>query len=231
MDTRQEILNNIREYTSDQLAEAIRNGQITLYELSKTGYLTPMMRKRIEQNLAINVSVTQTADVEMQAMHSNIDKSPSEHEVPMIVSDEPEETGHISHHEHDSLYKSVETMHEKSQTNTEYLSNKGMFLRPFSFKGRIRRLEFGLSYLIYWGWYVLSEILMTDPDPSWAALLFVLLPLLPLFWFLFAQGCKRCHDLGHSGWLQLIPFYVLWMIFLKGDVETNKYGDNPKTIK
>ena len=51
---------------------------------------------------------------------------------------------------------------------------------------------------------------------------------IPLFWFLIAQGAKRCHDVNHSGWMQLIPFYGLWMLFQDGDNVTNSYGKNPK---
>jgi len=52
---------------------------------------------------------------------------------------------------------------------------------------------------------------------------------IPMLWFLWAQGAKRCHDIGHSGWYQIIPFYMLWMIFAKGEEGIqNKYGVNPK---
>lgn len=51
---------------------------------------------------------------------------------------------------------------------------------------------------------------------------------IPLYWFFWAQGSKRCHDRNNSGWYQLIPFYGLWMIFASGDEDENDYGESPK---
>ena len=53
---------------------------------------------------------------------------------------------------------------------------------------------------------------------------------IPLIWFLIAQGAKRCHDRGNSGWFQLIPFYGLWMLFADSITGENEYGPNPKGI-
>ena len=52
-----------------------------------------------------------------------------------------------------------------------------------------------------------------------------------LFWFLLAQGAKRCHDRGNSGWFQIIPYYLFWMLFAKGEAANNKYSNSPKTNK
>lgn len=50
---------------------------------------------------------------------------------------------------------------------------------------------------------------------------------LGLTWWFLGSGAKRCHDLGRSGFYQLIPFYGLVMLSLEGDVGDNEYGPNP----
>ena len=47
---------------------------------------------------------------------------------------------------------------------------------------------------------------------------------LALTWRFLGYGAKRCHDLGHSGFYQLIPLYPLIMLFQEGDVGANEYG-------
>lgn len=99
-----------------------------------------------------------------------------------------------------------------------------MFKAPFSFNGRIRRTEFGISYIIYFASFLTISFL------SDAVGEFFVLLIIPIIWFLFAQGAKRCHDRGNSGWFQLIPFYNLWMLFADSDIGENEYGLNPKGI-
>lgn len=106
-----------------------------------------------------------------------------------------------------------------------------MFKHPFSFEGRIRRTEYGLTLLIHWlitmglnalfGKMSLYD-LMTLKGVLWLSIV------LPIAWFWFAQGAKRCHDRENSGWFQLIPFYGLWMLFAEGDPGPNAYGEDPK---
>ncbi|WP_299181015.1 DUF805 domain-containing protein [uncultured Aquimarina sp.] len=102
-----------------------------------------------------------------------------------------------------------------------------MFKNPFSFSGRIRRLEYGLSYLIFIASFFLIGVI-TEIIPEAESL--IVLIILPSYWFLIAQGSKRCHDLGNSGFFQLIPFYGLFMLFEEGNYGVNKYGYNPKEI-
>lgn len=97
-----------------------------------------------------------------------------------------------------------------------------MFQNPFSFEGRIRRTEFGITFILY----CIASVLLNVFVESAPFIVFVVA--IPLIWFCLAQGAKRCHDLGNSGWYQLIPFYVLWLIFANSVPGTNEYGPNPK---
>lgn len=105
-----------------------------------------------------------------------------------------------------------------------------MFQKPFSFEGRIRRTEYGISFIIYCVVYgIVSAILQASRGEGGVAII-ILIIFIPLFWFFFAQGAKRCHDIGNSGWFQLIPLYPLWMLFQEGSKGANEYGQDPKGI-
>lgn len=102
-----------------------------------------------------------------------------------------------------------------------------MFKNPFSFKGRIRRTEYGISAIIYYAILYTPQFSGISEEDYAIPYLIIIIPLL---WFFIAQGAKRCHDRGNSGWYQLIPFYSLWMLFADSDDGSNEYGDNPKGI-
>jgi uncharacterized membrane protein YhaH (DUF805 family) len=117
--------------------------------------------------------------------------------------------------------------------------SKPMFRHPFSFTGRIRRTEYGLSVIIVyvyafiigtiWGVIIAATATTySDSDPDGFEMLLMYVFLIPAYWLLWAQGAKRCHDRNHSGWYQLIPFYVIWMLFVEGDRGENNYGEPAK---
>ena len=104
-----------------------------------------------------------------------------------------------------------------------------MFKDPFSFKGRICRSEFGISYIIFMFVYYLLLMLMAFSGDLGGVLFFLFI--VPAVWFMWAQAAKRCHDLGNSGWYQLIPFYGFWLLFADGQRHENEYGEDPKATK
>lgn len=238
MATKSDILNNLREYTADQIAEAIKSGVVTMYELSKSGNLTPLMRRRIEERLAAKSTetfqsapeVTQTTEVDNS---NSLGKSSSDNiEIPKamdtIIASEneiPEATVVAD----DSNHAFEPT--EQGQPSTSDISEKSqkeMFKHPFSFKGRIRRTEYGISFIIFSIWDTVLNVMLEPQDPPMGAFIFGLVSFIPMIWFWIAQNTKRCHDRGNSGWYQLIPFYAFVLLFGDGEHGSNKYGDNPK---
>jgi uncharacterized membrane protein YhaH (DUF805 family) len=111
----------------------------------------------------------------------------------------------------------------------------------FSFKGRIGRLEYFISFIIYWlycvaigffigfwfGFYEGYNGIYTGEGASVTTNILLFVLLIPNFWFLLAQGAKRCHDIGKGGLFQIIPLYILWMLIEAGEEGTNEYGKNP----
>jgi uncharacterized membrane protein YhaH (DUF805 family) len=101
-----------------------------------------------------------------------------------------------------------------------------MFKAPFSFNGRIRRTEYGISLIIYFVIHTLISVSVdTRVDVQPIILLYI-----PLLWFIWAQGAKRCHDISRTGWWQIITPYVFWLLLQDGYEWFNQYGDNPKPI-
>lgn len=102
---------------------------------------------------------------------------------------------------------------------------------PFSFDGRIRRTEYGISFILAIVLRYLVVLIVKSIDLGGGSSLIALVVLIPVFWFQWAQGAKRAHDMDCSGWYQLIPFYFLALIFVDGKRGVNGYGSNPKGLK
>ena len=95
-------------------------------------------------------------------------------------------------------------------------------MKLFSFEGRRRRRDYWLiGFAVTLGSIIVETISYDYPFIS-------LITYILIFWVAFANGAQRCHDLGHSGWWQLIPFYNLWMAFQNSEPGDNEYGPNPK---
>lgn len=102
---------------------------------------------------------------------------------------------------------------------------KTCFARYATFEGRARRPE-------YW-WFVLFQFLVFLPLSFLSDLLY-LLAVLGLFVPAIAVGARRLHDIGKSGWLQLIWIVPLvgWILMIywhvqPGDAQANRFGPPP----
>jgi len=121
--------------------------------------------------------------------------------------------------------KEAKDKREREQAEKDRVSNiKKMFQNPFSFKGRIRRTEFGLTCIIFLIGY---NIITSDVKLGGYTKIFDF-AIIPLLWFLFAQGAKREHDLNSSGWWQIIPLRYFWLIFTKGHLGPNRFDKKTK---
>jgi uncharacterized membrane protein YhaH (DUF805 family) len=95
-----------------------------------------------------------------------------------------------------------------------------MHRNVFSFDGRISGAEYALSIFIALAIYFTVSYFY---GPGYWPM--------AIFWFVFAQGAKREHDLDNSGWWQLIPFRFIWLTFLKGQSGMNRFGNEPKKFE
>lgn len=132
----------------------------------------------------------------------------------------------LDKHNHVEINNEAENNNHLPQEETA--AKQRLFANPFSFSGRIRRLEFGLSSLVYF--FCLILINASVAESSIWGLLYI-----PLLWFWWAQLCKRFHDRDKSGMhiiTLFIPFYnfvvLLMQLFADGDPYENDYGPDPK---
>jgi proton-dependent oligopeptide transporter, POT family len=100
--------------------------------------------------------------------------------------------------------------------------NEVGYKNPFSFYGRIAR---GNYALVYFAVPLIHLLLIYLSNASLILTAFYL----PVYWFVYSYGARRCHDVGLSGFYQLIPFYPIYLLFKKGDDLQNKYGSQIET--
>lgn len=101
-----------------------------------------------------------------------------------------------------------------------------------TFSGRASRSEFWWFYLFYILVHIVAAIICSALHSSHdvqqgVSLLLSLLLIIPML----AVGARRLHDIGHSGWWQLLCFTIigcLWLIYwwIRGtSTETNEHGE------
>lgn len=120
---------------------------------------------------------------------------------------------------------------------SDIVTNDGLLRAPFSFSGRISRMEFALSHVILAVVLLANAVLsacafslseLFDVDASVSAILQdapFYASLAVMAWMLNAQAVKRCHDCGISAWCVLIPvFCPVWLFFARSTRRDNRHG-------
>lgn len=124
-----------------------------------------------------------------------------------------------------SSEESGNTYSEQKTEDVEAWRKRDSF-RPFSFKGRIGRVQLILSYVMgFVAWF--ASFLLFDiehSDGNGGVILLFLACTVAFFWFLYAQCAKRCHDLGKSGAWMFVPFWNILLFFAEGEKGENQYG-------
>lgn len=104
-----------------------------------------------------------------------------------------------------------------------------LFKNYFNFSGRTPRSGFWYANLFFLALYNIVVFI----DLKWVGAALYLLTGVPFY----ALSARRLHDVGKSGWWQLIPFtvigcipYIYWM-FKRGSKENNRFGPDPLQAK
>lgn len=132
--------------------------------------------------------------------------------------------------------RSSRSTEEQKNTNSEPKTEdveawrKRDSFRPFSFKGRIGRLQLILSYVVgFVAWFAIYAL--SEPALEYNSNIFLLFLACTVvfFWFLYAQCAKRCHDLGKSGAWMFVPFWNVLLFLAEGEEQDNQYGQGTTT--
>ena len=124
-----------------------------------------------------------------------------------------------------STEEQKDTYSEQKTEDVEAWRKRDSF-RPFSFKGRIGRVQLILSYVVGFVVWFASFLLfdIEHSDGNGGVILLFLACTVAFFWFLYAQCAKRCHDLGKSGAWMFVPFWNILLFFAEGEKGENQYG-------
>lgn len=113
---------------------------------------------------------------------------------------------------------------EVDERGRKVVDNTKMFSHILTFKGRSRRTEYIIVFVIVNALFRVATPMFAEDDPTvWESLI-----LIAALYIFLSTAVRRCHDRGHSGFYILIPLYYIYLLWADSVPGTNKYGNNPK---
>ncbi len=113
---------------------------------------------------------------------------------------------------------------EVDERGRKVVDNTKMFSHFLTFKGRSRRTEYIIVFVIVNALFRVATPMLAEGDPTVGESL----ALVAAFYIFLSTAVRRCHDRGHSGFYILIPLYYFYLLFADSVPGNNKYGNNPK---
>ena len=248
---RKQLLTNLRDCDPAQVAEAVKGGVVTMYELSKTGQMSPLLKRRIQalvdgdaEEAKLQAAAPQAAAQPMPEPAQAPEPQPIKPVMPQrptaslptpnsqpLPQQQPQPQPYQAPAQ--PMYTlEPQTYYQPQTMPTASAPKKKSKPGAFSFEGRIKRGRLWLALVTYIVVLTAAVAGIACANGQRDHIFFpiaisggVLLAIAA--WYLLAEGAKRCHDLGHSGWFQFIPFYSLIMLFSHGFPADNEYGPNP----
>jgi len=259
MASKNELLTNVRQFTPEQIAEAVRNGTVTIQELmtGTRGEFGPLLRMKVERLLAspqpeqaeeetpMDVSKPfpmEQEKTERRTEQREVSENQYNSPIPVVIpseNDNQKSEGTSTRESRQPEFSpKIDTYQSDTYQDDKNTEEKKKRTSPYNITptGRITRSEYILSLLITAGGYLLFSICLAIASEIYfneidfiCFIIGTITAYIFLSVYAIFQKTKRCHDLGRNGFFQLIPFYGIVLLFAKGDKSDNQYGPSPYT--
>lgn len=248
MDRKQtKFIKDLDNKSPQEIAQFIYQGGITWEELIyHTAGLFPMVKQRLTleelEKMKSPTPVMSPESVDGQVDSADINNNNAGYHDEAYGAEQEAEVSNANCYDENERYR-ISTDSTDDFVHADVAANEGQgssngrdnsqskasLDKPgiFSCKGRMGRLAWFVTVVLL---SIFSRLisLVLESETEVGVIIFCLLLLIPIVWVNICVNSKRCHDIGWSGWCQLIPLIGILLPFLRGEASDNKYGPSRK---